>query len=95
MSAEPYAALKRAKEEEPHFPSSYWGNKSPRCPHCGEECDVSENGWWGLYEEGEHEKTCPHCDGDFTISTHVSYSFNTDKQPGAHAQERLVRGGGS
>lgn len=83
MSTEPYAALKRAKIDDPIFPSDYWGNNQPRCPHCGEVCDVSDNEWWKLYEEGEHEVCCPHCDGDFTVSTRVSYSFSTDKQPEA------------
>lgn len=52
----------------------------PKCPHCGQECSVSENEWWNLYEEGEHEVTCPSCDEDFSVSTRVRYSFSTDKQ---------------
>ncbi len=83
MSTEPYAALKLAKEDDPHMPDGYWGANQPKCPHCGEVCDVSENDWWKLYEEGEHEVCCPHCDGDFTVSTRVSYSFSTDDQPEA------------
>lgn len=58
----------------------FWGNKNPKCPHCESVCDVSENEWWNLYEEGEHEVTCPACDLDFTVSTRVSYSFSTDNQ---------------
>lgn len=58
----------------------FFGNKSPKCPHCGTESDVSDNEWWKLYEEGEHEVTCPSCDEDFTVSTSVSYSFSTDNQ---------------
>lgn len=80
---ERFAALKKAKEEEGHFPSDYFGNREPRCPHCGEECPVSDNDWWDLYEEGEHEVCCSHCDGDFTVSTRVSYSFSTDEQEDA------------
>ena len=79
---ERFAALKKAKEEERHFPSDFWGNKVPRCPHCGVECDPSDHDWYDLYEEGEHEKECPHCDGEFVISTRVSYSFSTDEQEG-------------
>jgi hypothetical protein len=41
---------------------------------------VDRNEWWKLYEEGEHEVTCPHCDEDFSVSTRVSYSFSTDNQ---------------
>ncbi len=81
---EKFAALNKAKEEEGHFPSDYWGNKAPRCPHCGTECSVVEHEWWKLYEEGEHEVTCPHCDGgDFTVSVRVSYSYSTDEQEDA------------
>lgn len=83
MTEEPYASLKRAKEEDGHLPADYCGNNQPHCQHCGAVCDVSDNEWWTLYEEGEHEVSCPHCDGDFTVSTRVSYSFSTDEQPGA------------
>jgi hypothetical protein len=58
----------------------YFGCDKPKCPHCGYDCDVSQNEWWRLYEEGEHEVTCPSCDNDFTVSTRVSYSFSTDQQ---------------
>jgi len=74
-----FAALKKAIATE-RFPSDYWGTDNPRCPHCGEVCDVADNGWWKLYEEGEHDVTCPHCDEDFSVSTRVSYSFSTDSQ---------------
>lgn len=83
MSTEPYAALKRAKEDNPQLPDGYWLSDQPKCPHCGEVCNVSANDWWSLYEEGEHDVTCPHCDGDFTVSTRVSYSFSTEHQPEA------------
>lgn len=58
----------------------FWGNDDPKCPHCGQCASVSDNEWWRLYEEGEHEVTCPECELDFTVSTRVSYSFNTDNQ---------------
>lgn len=77
---EKFAALKKAKEEDGPFPSDYWSNKDPRCPHCGTECDVSKQEWWKLYEEGEHDVTCPHCYEDFTVTTRVQYSFSTDEQ---------------
>jgi uncharacterized Zn-finger protein len=72
---DPLQALKASRDT-----LEFWGNKQPKCPHCGADCDVNENEWWKLYEEGEHEVTCPHCDGDFTVSTMVSYSFSTDTQ---------------
>lgn len=81
---ESFAALKDAKKTERHFPSDFWCDKVPRCPHCGRGCGPSEHDWYDLYEEGEHEKECPHCDGEFVISTSVSYSysFSTDEQEG-------------
>ena len=78
--AEKFAALKKAKEEDGFFPSDYWASDEPKCPHCGHVCHVSDNEWWDLYEEGEHEKECPSCEGKFTVSTRVSYSFSTDEQ---------------
>ncbi len=79
---EKFAALKKAQKIIGGS-LDFWGNKSPRCPHCGQGCDVSDNDWWRLYEEGEHEVSCPHCDGDFTVSTKVSHSFSTDMQDDA------------
>lgn len=80
---EKFAALKRAREEDGIYPDEYWAASAPKCPHCGEVCSVSKNEWWKLYEEGEHEVTCPSCDGDFSVRTSVSYSFSTDEQDGA------------
>jgi len=86
MSADrhtPFAALAKAKEDDPYLPDGYWGADQPKCPHCGAVCAISENEWWRLYEEGEHDVSCPHCDGDFSVTARVSYSFSTDKQEGA------------
>lgn len=58
----------------------FWGNENPKCPHCGVTSDVGDNEWYKLYEEGEHEVTCPSCDEDFIVSTHVVHSFSTDEQ---------------
>lgn len=74
-----YAALRKALETSP-CPADFWGNQTPRCPHCGEECNVSANDWWFIYEEGEHEVSCPHCDEDFTVSTRASFCFSTCAQ---------------
>jgi hypothetical protein len=80
MEMEKFAALKKAKEAGDGYPSKYCGNETPCCPHCGQECDVRINDWWRLYEEGEHEVSCPHCAGDFTVSTWMRHSFSTDEQ---------------
>lgn len=77
---EKFAALKKAEEEDGALPDGYWLADNPKCPHCGAVCSVNDNEWWSLYEEGEHEVCCPNCDGDFAVSTSVSYSFSTDEQ---------------
>ena len=74
---EKFAALKRAKELDPHIPDGFWGADQPKCPHCGTVFDVSEHGAWNVYEEGEHELSCGDCDQDFTVQTRVSFSFDT------------------
>jgi hypothetical protein len=78
MSDEKFAALKAASSS-----LDFWGLPMPKCPHCGGDVDVSDNDLWRIYEEGEHEISCPHCDEDFTVSTRVSYSFDTDTQEDA------------
>lgn len=78
-----YAALKAAKAQDSALPDGYWGADSPKCPHCGHVCKISDNEWWRLYEEGEHEVECPDCGGAFTVQTRVSYSFSTEHQEGA------------
>lgn len=75
-----FEALKKAKAGGVVDALAYWGNKDPKCPHCGAECVVADHEWWKLYEEGEHEVSCPHCDEDFSVSTRVSYTFSTDEQ---------------
>jgi len=73
---ERFAALKA----EPGGSLEFWGNREPKCPHCGHEVGVGDNELWRLYEEGEHEVECPHCENSFMVSTRVSYSFSTDSQ---------------
>lgn len=82
-----FAALRRAKKEERYYPSDFWRKDDPKCPHCSTECKVSDNDWWKLYEEGEHEVSCPSCDEDFTVTTSVSFSFSTDEQEGMDEEE--------
>lgn len=78
-----FSALQKAKEEDGLLPDGYWSADHPKCPHCGHVCDIRDNEWWDLYEEGEHEKECPACEGEFTVSTRASYSFSTDNQEDA------------
>ena len=47
-----------------------------RCPHCGASFHYSTDDY-DLYDEGEHNVSCPECDQDFTITTSVTYSFTS------------------
>lgn len=44
-----------------------------RCPACGEVHIVDYGD--RLYEEGEHEIYCGHCDNQYPVRTEVSYTF--------------------
>lgn len=70
---EPLQALKQD-------PIDFILNDSPKCPHCGHECDINELEWFDLCDEGEHEKECPSCGREFAISSIASFRFSTDEQ---------------
>lgn len=76
MSQTPYAAFRAEPDALGRL--DYFCNKDPKCPHCGTEVNVGDNELWKLYEEGEHDISCPNCDLDFTVTTSVTYSFSTD-----------------
>lgn len=49
-----------------------------RCPKCRNHWAPSENEEYKLaYEDGEHEVTCDNCGHEFTVTTHVSYSYTS------------------
>jgi hypothetical protein len=77
MEAAMAERLKALKEGEW---GNFFGNSSPKCPHCGYDCDVSAHDLYRVYEEGEHEIDCPSCGLEFTVSTRVSFSFSTEDQ---------------
>ena len=63
-----------------------------RCPRCRHhwnpaECDEPTT----AYEDGDHEITCEECGQEFTVTTHVSYSYDSPKmiqdQPEAEEPE--------
>lgn len=46
-----------------------------RCPACGDSgrvADVEDN---TLYEDGDHEVQCAHCEATYTVTTRVSHAF--------------------
>lgn len=55
-------------------------NKLPKCPHCGADYDIDAHETWRLYEDDNHDVECGTCEGEFVVSTNVSYTFSTDHQ---------------
>lgn len=57
------------------------GNSQPKCPHCGDDFDITDNEAWFLYNENEtHEVECPSCEKSFQVSSTAIWSFSTDEQ---------------
>jgi len=71
-----WAALKESDADRLDF----WGNREPKCPHRGKDINIGANDMHDIYEEGEHEATCPWCDLDFIVSTEIRHFFSTDEQ---------------
>ena len=56
-------------------------NKQPKCPHCGEVYDISENEAWRMYDDNNsHDAECPACGHGFIVNSHAIWSFSTDEQ---------------
>lgn len=58
----------------------YWGNKMPKCPHCGTDFPVwdYDNPLSLNYEDGGHtEFECRSCRKPFVCVTQVNYTFST------------------
>lgn len=51
--------------------------KNAICPNCNRPIDIPGDEMFRLYEEGEHDITCPSCNTDFSVSTTVSHTFST------------------
>lgn len=59
----------------------FFGNKDPKCPHCGHDYDIRDNEAWHLYDEnGPHKIECWFCDNTFQVSSSADWSFSTDEQ---------------
>lgn len=56
-------------------------NKAPKCPHCGDDFDITENEAWFLYDENEtHTVECRRCENEFQVNSIARWSFSTDEQ---------------
>lgn len=51
-----------------------------RCPKCG--ATTQTDGRWeeGIHADGEHDVMCYECDHTFTVTTYVSYSFESPER---------------
>ncbi|MBB4192824.1 hypothetical protein [Rhizobium aethiopicum] len=59
----------------------FTANKSPKCPHCGDDFHIADNEAWFLYDENDtHEVECPSCEETFQVSSSASWCFSTDEQ---------------
>ena len=58
-----------------------------RCPKCGLSFDPRNTEQYRLFEEGEHEVWCEHCDHTFEVSTLVIYSFTSPPMLDEPAEE--------
>lgn len=72
--AGPIAALKAAQGADRQ---EFVRDAGPKCPHCGHECDIDDNGWYRLYQDGDHDVTCPDCGEEFTVASSSSWTFST------------------
>lgn len=72
---EKFAALKAGRSLE------FSANSSPKCPHCGDDFDITNNEAWFLYDDNEtHTVECRRCENEFQVNSHARWSFSTDEQ---------------
>jgi len=56
-------------------------NDHPKCPHCAENFDITQNDAWYLFDENEvHEVDCPSCGQMFRVVSSTTWRFSTDEQ---------------
>ena len=48
-----------------------------RCPACGRSFDPSEQDYYSVYREGEHQVMCGDCNHQLEISTRVTHTFTS------------------
>ena len=52
-------------------------SKAVRCPRCGIRETIEEGELYSLYEEGEHDVYCNHCEFEYEVTTYVQYTFTS------------------
>jgi len=58
-------------------PSKVTHDKLIRCPKCKEKWEPADTEDYEVFQDGEHDICCQHCDHEFTISTMVQYNFTS------------------
>ncbi len=59
----------------------FCANKMPKCPHCGDDFNITDNEAWHLYDDNEpHTVECTRCKNEFSVSSTARWSFSTDEQ---------------
>ena len=79
-----YLALPTGKPETCHQcdelkkPSeSFSHDEYVRCPHCLHFWRPRDHETYAVFEDGEHDIYCHQCDKEFTVSTHISFSWTS------------------
>lgn len=55
-----------------------YSTKGAICPYCNAIHDPSDDNY-DLYDEGTYEWECATCDKVFSVSVHISYSWQTEE----------------
>lgn len=60
---------------------AFVANKDPKCPHCGDDFDITDNEARFLYDDnGPHRVECRRCDNEFQVNSIARWTFSTDEQ---------------
>lgn len=59
----------------------FFANDAPKCPHCGEDFDITRNEAWFLFDENDtHTVECFRCENPFLVKSSATWRFSTDEQ---------------
>lgn len=88
-------ACKKLEEDD----GEVWSDDYVRCPKCSTTWQPYESEQYELLGDGSHDVTCSNCDHDFTVSTSISWSFNSpprvQEENGEEEEEDGEEPGGS
>lgn len=70
-----FAGVSTEGREHQNWESDHTDTDNIVCPYCDYEFEHPDN----IYEEGEEEVECSHCDKTFTCNTEAKYTYTTNK----------------